>query len=346
MSVQAPEHLAQHDYRPHISWENLGWGEESQTADEKVYIEETAIERAMSAQPARYQWQDPSELDPVVAAKWAQYQTDKGYDEGSCDLTLFGDFVMGKRYNWLPQKTGSCTISNTFRMAYRRQLWEIVARGELEELLGRDEYGKNTVAFYAPLSYGIARQIGGLRSGDGGFCGPTIESLMRGVIDCDNEQLDRVLRGYGAQARTDYPEPQDNRVYRAFQNWTHNDELAGQLKCPLVESVKITSLDGLDKACEEYKPVIMCSMLAVRRGGEFRGLSYFVPDPRDRWAHNMCWGGKIVWQGKVFYLLSNESWRDNLIYPIPADAVEDIFRRYRPECMTLGKWDMDESLDV
>lgn len=344
MSEVAPGHLAQLDYRPHLSWDYLGWGEESQTFDERLYIEETAIERAMSAQPSRFQWRDPSALDAVVAARWQAYQEAKGYDAGSCDLTLFGDFVFGRRFHWLPQKTGSCTISNTFRMAYRRQLWEIVARGELEELLGRDEFGPDTVAFYAPLSYGIARQIGGLRSGDGGFCGPTIESLMLGVLDCNNERLSSILRQHGATAQRDYPEPQDNRVYRTFQNWTYNDELKSQLKCPLTESVKVTTVEQLDRACEEYKPVIMCSMLAVMRGGEYRGLSYFVPNPRDRWAHNMCWGGKIIWQGRTFYLLSNESWRDDLIYAIPADAVEDIFRRYRPECMTLGAWDMENSL--
>lgn len=332
-------HLATDVYvPPNVDWSHMGWGLETQPEQEKRYIEATALEKAMSANPAAFTQRDPKYLDPTIKAKWDAFQASKGYDEGSCDLTLIDEFYYGRRFYWLPQKTGSCTISNAFRMHFRRITWELLLKGQLETPLGSTEFGSSSAAFYAPLSYGIAREIGGLRNGDGGFCGPTIESLMRGVLRCNNGKLLELLNKLGADSEKDFPEPQDNSVYRAFQSWKYNSLLEPFLTDPLLESVKVSNVDTLVKNLEDYKPSIMCSMLAVKKGGSHQGLTYFVADRNNTWAHNMAPGGKVIWKGRTFILLSNESWQPNLIYPMPIEEWEDvIFPRYRPEIQTMGE---------
>lgn len=337
-------HLAADDYVPELDWSKLGWGLENHTENTRKYIEATLFEKAVAKSPASFTQREAKALQPTFAAKWEKFQKDRGYEEGSADLSIIDEYYYGRRFHWRPQATGSCTVSNTFRMATRRILWEILAKGQLEETLGNTEYGPDTVSFYAPLSYGIARQLGGLRSGDGGFCDTTIESLMMGVLDCNNGKLNEILHSLGADSENDYPEPSSTAVYRKFQNWTYNDTLKPFLETPLVESVKCTNTDKLVENLRQYKPAIMCSMLAVKKGGTHQGMTYFIADRNNQWAHNMCWAGIIVWHGRTFLLLSNESWQDNLIYPIPIEEVQDvIFPRYRPEVQTLGEFDLKDS---
>lgn len=339
------DHLATNTFEPdYIDWSHLGWGEQTQTENERKYQEESAFERALMAAPQAFTQREAKPLDAVFKAKWDKYQADKGYEEGSADLSLIGEFYYGRRFAFLPQKTGSCTISNPFRCWYRRGMWEILAKGELEDPLGSTEFGTTSVSFYAPLSYGIAREIGGLKNGDGGFCGPTIESLMRGVVPCNNGKLLELLHNLGADGERDFPEPQDNRVYRAFQDWRYNKEFEPFLENPLAESVKCTDVDQLVANLKQYKPAIMCSMLAVKKGGTHKGLTYFVADRNNKWAHCMCWCGIIVWHGRIFLLLSNESWQADLIYAIPIEEVSGvIYPRYRPEVMTIGEIDLTDS---
>lgn len=340
-----PTHLATEVYTPkNLNFNHMGWGLETQTEDEKHFSEAVALEKAMSANPAAFTQRDPKYLDPEMKAKWDAFQASKGYDEGSCDLTLVEEFYYGRRFHWLPQATGSCTISNAFRMHFRRVLWELLLKGQLETPLGSTEYGSSCAAFYAPLSYGIAREIGGLKNGDGGFCGPTIESLMRGVLRCNNGKLLELLHQLGADGEKDFPEPRSVQVYRDFQSWKYNSRFAPFLTDPLLESVTVTNTDTLLANLEDYKPSIMCSMLAVKKGGTHQGLTYFIADRNNTWAHNMSNGGKIVWKGRTFILLSNESWQDNLIYPIPVEEYEDvIFPKYRPEVQTMGEIDLQDA---
>lgn len=339
------DHLATDVMLPSaISWNDMGWGEAEQTELERYRSEQVIYEKAVNAQPRAFMQRAERPIDSAFKQKWDTFQRSKGYEEGSCDLTLIGEFYYGTRYKWRPQSTGSCTISNAFRMWSRRALWEVLAKGQLENVLGTTEYGKTSASFYAPLSYGIARQIGGLRRGDGGFCGSTIESLMLGVIDCDHPELHKVLRQLGADSDDDLPEPRSDSVYRQFQNWTYNDRLKPFLTSPLLESVKVTSTAQLDDNLRQYKPSLCCSMLAVKKGGEYNGLTYFVINPNDTWAHNMSWGGKIVWNGRTFYLLSNESWPGAPIYPIPADEVDRIFSKFRPDVMTMGEIGLDHTI--
>lgn len=344
MSDPAISHLASDVYVPDMDWSKQGWGLESHTENTRHYMEATTLEKAMSSRPQAFRQRAARELQPAVKAKWDKFQSDRGYEDGSADLSLIGEFYYGRRFHWQPQATGSCVVSNTFRMATRRILWEVLAKGELERPLGTTEYGQNTVAFYAPLSYGIMRQLGNLRNGDGGFCAPMIQSLMMGVLDCNNGKLNEILHSLGADSERDYPEPRSTSVYRKFQDWTYNDTLKPFLANPLVESVKVSNVPTLVDNLKQYKPAIMCSMLAIKKGGTHQGLTYFIADRNNQWAHNMCWAGIIVWYGRVFLLLSNESWQDNLIYAIPIEEVEDvIFPRYRPEVQTLGEFDLEDA---
>lgn len=338
-------HLADRDFLPaNMSWRRLGWGTEQHTENTRQAIEASQFEQAFNATPELFRQRAAITLEPRIEAKWQKYQAERGYEEGSADLSLFGAFMFGSRYHWKPQKTGSCTISNTFRCWYRRALYEIAAKGQLERLLGTTEYGTTSVSFYAPISYGIAREIGNLRGGDGGFCSSTIRSLQKGVVACNNGKLLELLHKLGADNDKDFPEPQNNAVYRKFQDWTYNDEFEPFLEHPLVESVKCTNTAQLVENLKQYKPAIICSMVAVKKAGDYQGLSYFRVNRNDKWAHNMCWCGYIKWHGREFLLLSNESWRDNLIYPIPIEEVDEVvFPKYRPEVSTLGEIDLSDA---
>ena len=332
--TQVPGHLATQAFVPeNLSFNHMGWGPAGSTEQETRRIEGVGLERAMAANPQKFEEKPETYLDPTTAATWAEFQKSKGYEEGSCDLSIVEEFYFGRRFHWLPQDSGSCTLSNSFRNFFRRTLWEVLLKGELETLLGSTEYGPTSVAFYAPLSYGIARQLAGIRNGDGGICSSTIQSMMMGVLRCDNPKLNELLKSLNANKEKDFPEPRDVNVYRKFQNWTYNDLLKPFLTDPLEESLKVVDIAGLDKASELYKPSICCSMLAIKKGGV-----------HNTWAHNMSWCGKIKWFGRLFYLLSNESWQDDLIYPIPAEEVDEvIFPRYRPEIQTLGKINMSDA---
>lgn len=339
-------HLATEVYvPPNLNWSHMGWGLEEQTVEQKQYAEAVALERAMTANPAAFAQRDPKYLDPEMKAKWDAFQASKGYEEGSCDLTLIDEFCFGRRFHWLPQGTGSCTLSNAFRMHFRRATWELKMKGQLEKPLGTTEYGSSCAAFYAPLSYGIAREIAGIRNGDGGICSATIESLMRGVLRCNNGKLLELLHKLGADSEQDFPEPRSNAIYREFQSWKYNSMFEPFLTDPLLESVKVTDTQKLITNLEDYKPSIMCSSLAVKKGGTHQGLTYFIADRNNTWSHNMANGGKIVWKGRTFILLSNESWQDNLIYPIPIEEYQDvIFPKYRPEVQTMGEIGLQEAV--
>lgn len=320
----------------------FGWGEQTQTESELFALEQTTYEQAVARQPSLFTGKEEREWEPTLYGKFQEFMKSKGYDEGSFDMTLIDEFLFGRRMHWLPQDTGSCTISNTFRPWIRRVLAELMFKGQLEEPTGSTEFGPTSISFYAPLSYGIARQLGGLKGGDGGFCEETIKSLMMGVVLCNNGKLLEILNSLNAASEKDFPEPRSASVYRRFQNWTYNDVLKPFLTCPLVESEKITSPDALRERAKKLKPAIQCSSVAIKKGGEFKGLTFYVRDPNNSWAHNMSWQGFIIWQGRMFDLLSNESWGPNIIYPIPTESTEDIFRR-NVTVQTLGELDLVNS---
>lgn len=336
------KHLAHDEVDNPQGWDKLGWGLKQSV--NRGEFDTRLMEKAQDERPALFMPRERKTMDPEMEVKWLKFLADKGYDEGSADLSLIEEFVYGQNWHWLPQKTGSCTISNSFRGNVRRILAEIILFGQAEEPLGSTEFGTTSAAYYAPLSYGLARQKANIRSGDGGWCEPTIWSLEQGVIPCNNGQLNEILHRLNADRETDLPEPQDNNVYRRFQNWTYNDQLKPFLVYPLVESVSVKDVDTLDEQMKEYKPVIMCSMIAIRKVGDHDGLAVYAQDPRNQWAHNMCWMGRIVWKGKTYMLLSNESWGKRIVYPIEINEVARMLKSNRGVvCQSLGEHDLENS---
>lgn len=337
------DHLYSGEVVPQIGYQ--GWGEETQTEQERIYNEMIQLEQGQNEMPFAYTQRAAREWDPVLKEKWDKFQESKGYDPGSCDLTLIDEFALGRRYHWFPQDTGSCVISNTFRPWVRRCIAEILLKGQLEELPGQNEFGTANISFYAPLAYAYGRQIGGLRNGDGSFCEAQIKALFNGVIPCNNGMLLELLTQLRANNDHDFPEPRSASVYRQFQNWQYNDRFRPFLVTPLLESVAVKSVDVLVENAKQLKPAIVCSMLAIKKGGNYQGLDFYVRDTRNSWAHNMSWHGFIIYKGRIFDLLSNESWGKNIIYPIPREETESIFRM-NLAVQTLGEIDMENSKPV
>ena len=308
--------------------------------------EQRALDRAQADSPVAYRQRVGKALPEAMAKRWAEHMASKGYGEDSCDLTMIDELVLGRRYNWEDQFIGSCVVSNTFRQWVRRAMYEIALLGDPEEYLGRDEFGTGSISFYAPFSYGCMRRRGGLRGGDGGFCAPMAESLMKdGVLPCSTPRLAEILQREGSANEADYPEPRSNRTYRKFGDWKFLDELMPYTDYRLLESVRLRSVeDHLDNS-RQGKPAFQCSMIAIRKAGTHAdGFTIHARNPRDSWAHNMGWAGHFTASdGQRFYRLSNESWGDNVIYNIPENELDDWYRRRNVTTMTIGEIDLPNS---
>lgn len=339
-----PEHLtdtAADVIKP--DWDLMGWGEKDETDSARLENEQKVTDAAIARCPSQFVARAEKKFQPEFHHKISQLMKRYSYEEGSTDLCLVDEIVYGQRVKYRQQKTGSCTISNAFRCWRRRADLEVVGYGQLEDGLGKKEWTPDTGAFYAPLSYGIAREIGGLRRGDGGFCGSTIESLMGGVLDCNDPDLLTILKQLGSAENGDFPEPISNSTYRTFQNWTYNDRLKSNRIAPLIESERVTDVQRLAQLLGEWKPCLMCSMLAVKFDKRVDGMATYTIDRSDRWAHAMCWCGRIKFGGKAYLLLSNESWPNQPVYPIEISIVEEIFRIYRPEILSMGEIDLPDA---
>ncbi|MCA9131195.1 MAG: hypothetical protein KDB22_29125, partial [Planctomycetales bacterium] len=234
----------------------------------------------------------------------------------------------------------NCVISNTFRGWVKRCIYQIALCGQGVEYLGRDEFGPESIAPYAPWSYGMMRRRGGLRGGDGGFCEPMGASLLKdGILPCSSPLLAALLNRIGSNQDVDFPEPRNNAVYRDFGNWNYLDELAPDACCPLVDTDNVRNLDQHVKHAQAYKPMFQCSGIAVAKAGTHRdGFTIHKRDTRNSWAHNMGWHGFfIASDGQRFHRLSNESWGDEVIYNIPDDELADWYRRRNVSVMTIGE---------
>src|SRR5690606_10052384 len=146
-------------------------------------------------------------------------------------------------YAWEDQFIGSCVISNTFRGYVKRQLIQTALFGQPVEWLGREEFGPNSIAPYAPWSYGMMRKRGNLRGGDGGFCAPMGASLLLdGVIPCSSPLLQALLKELNANTDKDYPEPRSNSIYRQFGDWKYNERLLPDACGRLLDTDNVTNV--------------------------------------------------------------------------------------------------------
>lgn len=326
----------------------MGWGDDDTLPiDTRHYIEQKIYEENASDFPIAYKIRESAAASDFITKKFRDYMTSKGYGNDSADMTLLDEFVFGKRFDWLPQKTGSCVISNTFRPWVRRAIYEISLKGDAEEYFGKDEFGLKNISFYAPFSYGCGRRRGKLKGGDGSFCEVQYESLIKdGVIMCNNAKLLEILNKLNSTKDTDFPEPQSNSVYRRFQNWEFLDELLPYADFRLLESPKIDDIDTHLKLSRQYKPASICSGIAIHKIGKHKdGFDIHAQNPRDSWAHNMSFQGHFESSdGKLFIRLSNESWGKNVIYNLPVEEVDRWYKRRMVTVQAIGEIDLPDSV--
>ena len=332
----------------------MGWGPDPTMPIDLRHDQESRIfDRLAADMPVAYRMRSYTEPVNAMMVRLRKLHDQAGYGAESYDLTLIDFLVYSKRLSWLPQKTGSCVISNSLRPWVRRALWEVVVKGDAEELLGRNEFSPNNLSFYAPFSYGCGRRRGNLKGGterdDGSWCEVQYESFMKdGVVLCNNGKLLEILAKLESSKDQDFPEPQNNSVYRRFQNWEFLDTLLPFADFRLLESPKVTDIDTHLLLSKQWKPMSVCSSVAITKRERHKdGFDVHVQNTRDSWAHCMSFQGFFTASdGKVFVRLSNESWGANIIYNVP---VEEVARWYSHRMLTvqaIGEIDLPDSVPL
>jgi hypothetical protein len=326
----------------------MGWGiDDTMPIDARLDTENQIYDRLSADMPVAYKERAQAPLPFTFLDKYNKFLDAKGYGPGSVDMTHMEEFVFGKQFHWLPQKTGSCVISNTFRGWVRRAMFEIAIKGDPEEYFGTQEFGVKNFSFYAPFSYGCGRRRGNLKGGDGSWCEVQFESLIKdGVIMCNNGRLLEILTKLNSVESEDFPEPQNNAVYRRFQNWEFLDELLPFADWRLLETTKVTTIDQHDKCNREFKPMSVCSGIAIHKIGRHKdGFDIFAQNPRDSWPHNMQFHGhRIASDGDIFDVLSNESWGKRVIYYVPRKETERWYSRKLVSVQSIGEIDLPKSV--
>jgi hypothetical protein len=326
----------------------MGWGDDDTLPIHSRHDYESQIYDKLSADmPVAYKVRDNKPMSQVLYSKYRALMDSKKYGKDSADMTLLDEFLFGKRLAFLPQKTGSCVISNTLRPWVRRSMYELSIKGDPEEFLGKQEFSTNNISFYAPFSYGCGRRRGNMKGGDGSWCEIQYESLIKdGVILCSNGKLLEILTKLNSVEPEDFPEPQDNSVYRRFQNWEFLDTLLPFADFRLLESPKVTNMDTHLELSRQFKPASVCSGIAIHKIGTHKdGFNIYVQNPRDSWAHNMSFQGHFeASDGKLFIRLSNESWGKDVIYNVPVEEVDRWYKRSLLTVQAIGEIDLPDSV--
>jgi hypothetical protein len=332
----------------------MGWVVPGASSEQEMLdAEKRYLEKAFEDYPLAYQSRPAREMLPAIKVKWEAFQQERGRFPGSQDLTLIDEFVFGKSYTWLSQKIGSCVWSNTFRRWFERMCVEICLYGELEEFIGSTQYGPQSIAPFC-INYGFARQRANMKGGDGLYCKPMAESLVKdGIVFCSNSKLRELMTAAGAIRDTDYPEPQSERLYRRIGDWAWNNELRPHTSCRLLESPSVNNIQLHNANVLALKPMFQCSGIAIRRIGQHRdGFGIHARDPNNSWAHNMGWAGvRVASDGERYHRLCNTSWlpdnstnAERYIYNIPEKEVENWYQRGRVDVSTIGDIDGVDSL--
>lgn len=317
-----------------------GWTNGDMSEKQAFAMENLELDRLEDDMPVAFRKREAKEPIPAIWEKWVEFQKSKGRSEGSNDLSIIDEFMFGKDFAWKPQIIGSCVMSNTFREYVARMMYEIGLLGVAEEYIGLNEFGPDNFSFYCPWSYGMARRRANMRGGDGLYCAPMAESLLKdGVLPCSTPKLLELTRRLGVNGDTDYPEPQSKRVYRAFGNWQYLDELKPYSAYPVEESVRVNNVDQLWDLLGEGKPAFVCSMEAIRKVSEHKdGFPIHARNPYNRWAHNMGVIGRILASdSRRFFVWNNTSWGRNHVYIREADEVQSSFNARRLTMMSIGE---------
>jgi hypothetical protein len=334
----------------------MGWVvPEAQNEQQMLDGEKRYYYNAVAENPAPFQSRPARDLPSPIRAAWDKFQLDKGRFAGSSDLSLIDEFVFKKSLTFLPQDIGSCVWSNTFRRIIERMCVEIALNGDPEEYPGLDEFGIRSIAPFC-VSYGFARQRANMRRGDGLYCSPMQESLVKdGLVLCNTPKLKELMDRVGATSERDYPEVRSTSLYRQIGNWAWNDELRPYGDCKLEESPKVKTYEEFCANEDALKPMFVCSMIAIRVKGTHRdGFKYHTRNMGDSWAHNMGIGGRrVTSNGERFHRVDNTSWlqpnegnRDAYVYWIEAEEVKSWFDRGIVDVGTVGEISGIPSLPV
>jgi hypothetical protein len=322
-----------HDH-PQPTKEQMGWGpvDEPVTIAERLLVEKREKERLANDYPILFKAKEPRvAVNPAMLKAYEDFVESKGYDRSTRCLILVSEFVLKKVWNFLPQLTGSCVWSNTFRMIVDRICYEIGMKGDAEVPFGDAEFGVRSMAPHM-ISYGWARQRANMRSGDGLYCSPMIESMAKdGFVMCSNPEIQKIYQELNIDSPKNYPEPQPTSVYRKFQNWAYNERLRKYGDYQLLESTTPGHTDDILKSADEFIGYFQCSGIAVKKKAKDEdGRWMHTLDPNNSWAHNMGIAGKRVTSKtkRVYVVVSNRSWiypgnnPDDYIYLIDAEEYQ------------------------
>lgn len=317
----------------------MGWGEEELTEQQREEKEYRIISEAEQDNPRAFSARPGRIFNDAVRARFDDLVQKKGYGEGSVDCRLVSDLVFGKTATYPAQIIGSCVASGFMRAWTFRQLAQTIMFGNPQDALGDQIRGFDTIAPFAPFSYGCGRRRGNMRRGDGSYCGVQIESGQKdGVIDCNTPALHRIV---GTNAR-DYPETQSSSLYRKFGSWNYLDDLLPYADYRILESEKMRDSGTALERLKQFKPMMICSSWGFGPQEKHRD-GFWIYKRSGSWAHNMTIIGFVIdSRGDVFFIVLN-SWgerahRDGEHFIIP----ESLFSRWlrSASCLTIGDLDL------
>lgn len=289
----------------------FGWGNLTDTFDERIKIEKEVAELIANTAPHICQSGGIElVLNKPMFNKIKTLMDEDGIDDG-LDLTYIEKAAFGKFLEWLAQIIGSCVASGEMRISTTRTMWEVLVLGQLEELWGLDLSGVNSFAAFAPYSYRAGRRIGNMNSGDGSYCSVHIQGMLQyGKLPCWTP---------GLQSDA-FPEPQSASTYRNWGSRSGNSLMDKFVetakKFVLTESEQNTDADmAKQRLIEEFKPSMICSDWAFAPShahptwklADGSPVWIYKRDTTTSWPHNMSVVAFLKVAGQWYVKIRN-SW--------------------------------------
>lgn len=321
----------------------MGWGVD----DDRVDTEKRLFGEMSEADPVLFS-RNPIR-EPISQGTLDKVKAEQAKDgiEGGISLRHIEPVVFGSLLAWLRQLIGSCVGSAAMRLTSRRMLWESFVLGDPEEIFGTTLPGKESFAPFAPYHYRAGRKIAGLNGGDGSFCSAQIRGLKQyGLLPCSTSGIESDA----------FPEPQDQRTYRAMGNSNAFLEKFAPVAMhfKLLESEKVGDAETLKVlVTEHFKPVEICSMWAFTPdythptwtldGGQ--KVVIYKRDRRTSWAHAMSLIAVVEVAGKWYAIVEN-SWgnahKNGTWFAIPLELA-DVWLR-DAEALSIGDIEMTDNI--
>lgn len=334
----------------------MGWGDPHEDDPVRLDNERRELHKAQDAYPVAYRSRPAKSISPKMrdALKAAQDAKDAANPEpwvytrdrrnswahnmsimgrrvidgeplvDTLELLVIFDVVFGKSMSWFAQIIGSCVGSGWMRCSGTRITWEVAVGGDPEEPIGTTRLGVTSLMPFAPFSYGMGRKLVGMRRGDGSYCATQVNADQTvGLLPCSTPALKQIV----GDRETDYPEPQNARLYRDFGSWQHLDDLKPYAGYRLLESVEVSTADqAVRSIVEEYKPQMICSNWAFKPSRKAKSGDRLI------WVENQ-WGDKAHRDGAGFYVAEEE--HDDWLKQASSQTIGD---RDLPESKLPANW--------